>query len=586
MAIHRHHESGCIVVADSRLQCRDDLVRTLGLPQGFATHPDAELIALAWLQKGESCVDLLDGDYAIALLDPRTRTLFCARDRMGVRPLYVHFTTGRLFAFASRPLALLQLPDIPDDVDEGRIADALTAHLEAIDKTSTFYAAIKRLPPAQWLRLRGGHCHQHTYWTPGIEAPTPIPRDEHEWIERFSITLERAVARQLERGDAIGCMLSGGLDSSSLAVIARDQNHAAGRGALATFSSIDDAPGCPETRSIRAVLEQPGFNATCIGPGELEPLRAELIAASDDADEPFDGGAYILSLQYLMASRNGLTALMDGIDADLLLSHRGTIARQVRTLQWGRAWRNARGLERNYPGLRARDTLRAAVRTAWAPGWLRNSVRPHRNQRELDALLKHTLIRRDFAQRIALGDRLRTHAAWSTASPHVGNPSEVAQRYLLHPNTTVGFERYHRLGARFGVEPRHPFDDREVVELSLHLPPDLLLRNGWPKFILRRAMQGRLPDAVCWRAGKEHLGGSLIQRLLLADAAAVRARTEECRPLLVPYVDVGQLDAALARFDAPSAVDAKIQVIQAHNLGQWLENRQAYATATRASCGR
>jgi asparagine synthase (glutamine-hydrolysing) len=563
----QHADSGCIAVVDARLDERDALAAALGLSPQL---PAARLVLHAWLQWGERCVDHLRGDFAFAVWDPRGQRLFCARDIMGVRPLYVHHTPGRLFAFASRAQSLLALPGVPGDFDEGRIADALVSQLESIDKTSTFFRAVTRLPPAHTASTDARGSRQQRYWRlqPGAVS---LPRDDRQWTEAFADVLESAVRRHLDSDVAVGCMVSGGMDSSSLAVIARDQLAAAGRGPLATFSSIDHGPDCPETRAIHAVLAQPGFAPTLIDPDTIESLRGEIDAAMWQSEEPFDGSMLLLHAQYLMAARTGVGAVMDGIDADTLLSEGTALSRQVGSLHWPAAWRNARGRQRIYPGLKAGKAMLQAARTAVVPDWLRRATWAPRQRREATQVARDSLLAPDFARRIDLPARLDTHARWHYPGiPRT--PAAQAARAIDHPNTTLGFERYHRVAAWHGVDPRHPFNDRAVMELCVNLPDNQRLREGWTKWVLRDAMRGRLPDPVCWRTGKEHLGWSLIQQLLLRDANGALQRLDSYRPLLAPYVDLARLDQACRRYrDQP---DAQASVFEALHLGSWLQRHR------------
>lgn len=572
----RHHASGCIVVADARIEQRAALAASLGVDDNAASAGAADLILHAWLRWGEDCVAHVDGDFVFAAWDPRRQQLFCARDRMGVRPLYLHHAPGRLFAFASRARALLALPGVPADLDEGRIADALTPQLECIDKTSTFHRAIQRLPPAHAISIRAQGLRQRRYWQlqPGLAAP--LPRGDAQWADALTEVLEQAVREHLDGEQPVGCMLSGGMDSSSLAVIARDQLAAAGRGPLPTFSSIDDDPACRETGAIRAVLAQPGFDATLVDPAAIDTLRDELNAAAWHSEEPFDGAMLLLHAQYLMAARSGVAAVMDGIDADTLLSAGDTLVRQLRSLHWLAAWRNARGQQRIYPGLRAGKTLARAARSAVTPNGLRKRLAAPRLQRDSDALVRDTLLAPEFAARIDLPARLRRFAQWRSLDTPRDSASQAAQS-LAHTNTTAGFERYHRVAAWHGVEPRHPFDDRRVLELCVNLPDAQRMAGGWSKVVLRRAMQGRLPDPVCWRTGKEHLGWSLVQRLVLRDIGDVRERIASCRDVLAPYVAPAKLDAALARLHEPQGDHQ--DVFAALHLGHWLQRQSGGAIA-------
>lgn len=572
-SLYRHAASGCIVVADARLQHRAELIRDLGLP-GTDRPGDAELIAHAWLRHGEDCAQRLDGDFAFAIWDPRKRSLFCARDAMGVKPLYLHHAPGRLLAFCSRAEALLALPGVPADLDEGRVADTLVNPLEGIDKTCTFFKAIERLPPAHQVIATPDRFHRRRYWSLQPGRSTALPRSDGEWSEALASTLERVVSRQLEADAMVGCMLSGGMDSSSLAVIARDQLAATGRGPLHTFSSIDDAPDCAETTAIHAVLQQSGFAPTLIDPGMIDALRAALQGNAGDAEEPFDATMFLLDAQYLMAARQGMTAVMDGNDADLLFNPGNILGRQLRALQWRAAWRNARGRQRMYPTAKAWKAMAMAARGSLLPERIRKVLREPRRRIMADALLRDSLLSADFAQRVDVHERLRIQAGWSSPSTN-DDALERNARTLDHPFTTVGFERYHRVAARHGVDPRHPFADRELLELCVHLPDEQRMADGWTKIVLRRAMAGRLPDSVRWRTGKEHLGWGLIKRLVLNDRPRVLETLDAVRPHLAPYVDLKRLDVSVRLMDRQGQSRAQWKVFMAINLGNWLARRQA-----------
>lgn len=569
----RHAGTGCIAVIDARLDERERLARDLALGPRAG---QAELILHAWLRWGEACIDHLYGDFAFAVWDPREQRLFCARDGMGVRPLYLHHAPGRLLAFASRAQALLALTDVPATLDEGRIADSLVGPLESIDKTSTFYQSIQRLPPAHYAELRGSHFRQQRYWRIQPGQMSSLPQTDGQWADALTEALERAVGYHLDGDVGVGCMLSGGMDSSTLAVIARDQLARDGRGPLPTFSSISDDPACNETRAIRAVLEQPGFAPTLLDPAAIEALRAKLLAAAWQSDEPFDGPMLLLHAQYAAAARRGVGAVMDGIDADTLFSEGAGLLRQVRSLRWGEAWRNARGQQRIYPGLRAWNTMARATRSALIPNRLRIGLKPYRLRQQAADYVQSSLLAPGFAARIGLTDRLRRLAAWNRPDTPADAASQAAQS-LDHPNTIVGFERYHRVAAWHGVDPRHPFNDRRLMELCVNLPDHQRMADGWSKAILRRAMHGRLPDPVCWRTGKEHLGWGLIQRLQLGSPDEVRQRLAACRDALAPYVDPAKLEAVGQRWQQPGQWAAQQAIVEALNLGSWLQRQPGAA---------
>lgn len=571
--VARHSETGCVVVADARLDDLAALARALELPHD-RHFTQAELILHAWLRWGEACAEKLRGDFALAIWDPRERRLYCARDIMGVRPLNVHVQPGKLFAFSSRAKALLTLPDVPPDLDEGRIADALVQQLEGIDKTSTFYLAIKRLPPAHFALARTDGYRQQQYWQlePGRVA---LPRGDKGWTEALIGVFEAAVANHLDGAARVGSMLSGGMDSSSLAVIAADQLAKAGKGKLATFSSLDSDAGGPETDAVLAMARLPGFQPTLIEPADVMAAHAEFETAIAASDEPFDATVLLLHAQYRAASQTGVDALLDGLDADALFSVGGTFLRQARHLRWLGLWRNARGYYTLYPhpDWTVRKQLVRAARGALVPDWLRR-IRQRRHQTgdaaHVRAVVANTVIAPDFAARIRLGERLARFAEWNR-EVNTHSAARETQRAFAHPYACVGLERYHRVAGWHGVDPRHPLEDRAVLELCVNLPDRQRMRDGYTKAALREAMRGCLPESVRLRRNKEHLGWSLTQCVLLHDQATVRRALASVQPLLAPYVDTPRLDVAFAHWRNRDADPGEADILAALALGHWLQ---------------
>jgi asparagine synthase (glutamine-hydrolysing) len=113
----KHERSGCVITADVRLDNRPELLNALDLGEQGPVAGDAGLILAAYLAWGTACVERFLGDFAFAIWDPRQRRLFCARDHLGMRPFYYHHSACRFFAFASEPLAILELPQAPRRVN-------------------------------------------------------------------------------------------------------------------------------------------------------------------------------------------------------------------------------------------------------------------------------------------------------------------------------------------------------------------------------------------------------------------------------------------------------------------------------------
>ncbi len=146
------------------------------------------------------------------------------------------------------------------------------------------------------------------------------------------------------------------------------------------------------------MLEQPGFAPTLIDPGTVDQLRYALETAVQDAEEPFDASMFLLHAQYMMAATQGIDAVIDGGDADVLLNDGGAIVQQLRGIQFGGAWRNARGLQRVHPALPAWKTMTVSARAALTPQRLRAALWATRQRRTYQVTLRDSLMSAAFRQ--------------------------------------------------------------------------------------------------------------------------------------------------------------------------------------------
>ena len=518
-----HLDSGCIVVSDSRLDNRPELLRELGLTGPVDVIGDGELLHAAWQRWGSDCADRLLGDFAFAIWDPRQQSLFCARDIMGVRPFYFHYAPGRLFAFASDADALLVLADVPRRINEGRIADALLQELEGIDRTSTFYLDVERLPPARVLQVDARHATQHEYWQPFRARPADLPDSEEAWAEALRVNLEQAVRSRLRSNGRVGCMVSGGLDSSSAAALGQGIVEREQHSRLPTFSAINSQGPCAETDAIRSMLAAFDFDATCVDLQALDQVAPIVQAQLDQLREPFDGSMTLLSAVYATAAQAGVRSVMDGVPADNLYTAGDNFRGLARAGQWGALWREALALQRNdqspLPVLRALQT----VLGTFLPPALRRLRETRQDEAQFKQLCRDSRIAPDFAKRVGLRQRFATYRK-DMADTRLGNPVGTPHSIMTVAYITAGVERYNRVASFHGIEPRHPFLDRRVIELHAWLPLGLRLREGRYKWILRKAMEGILPQDVAWRRGKEHIGYLFNQALLGPRAQALRGK--------------------------------------------------------------
>ena len=579
--------SGPTVAGEARLDNRGELLRALDQGPGERTHiTDLALILRAYERWGEDCASRLLGDFAFVVHDDRTRRVFGARDPLGVKPFYYRASAGGL-AFATRASAIAEIDEGPLELDEGRIADVCVSALECVDRTSTFYLGVLRLPPGHRLTFEAGRVGVRAYWTPDPSREIRFGSDA-AYAEAFREVFTEAVRCRLS-GPAAS-MLSGGLDSSTIVGFARAIRRADDGPALTTLSAVTDDPGCEESRHIRAVLDLPGLDPIAIRPGDVGAFRDEIDAFVASMEEPFDGSMLIPLLSYCAARRRGFDAVLDGVDGDTVASHEpNLLAGLLRSRDWGAAVREARGFARFYDGTydpwsTATRLLAVNALRAVAPGFLLAAARPFRRRRAVRATLAESIIGRDFAERIDAAGRLRALWAHRDRSP-ARPPRERQAQEIVHPQIAAALERYHRVAASQGIEARHPFLDRRVVEFCLALPWDQKVRDGWSKWIVRRASAGLLPDGVRWRRGRwVRLGSRFLSAAIGQSGDFLALELSSDMTELAAYADLAKVRALYQRY-LRGDLEAAEPIWTAAVLSSWLRKASAkrYDLAARAN---
>ena len=258
----------------------------------------------------------------------------------------------------------------------------------------------------------------------------------------------------------------------------------------------------------------PGFEPRFVDFTKLGPDAEVIASATIGSDEPFDAAMILIRALYLEASRQGANVVLDGAASDQLLAYgswTGRLFQQGRPIAAAREIAALRG-SWGQPGFPFGAVVNEAA-TALAPSFLRRARRSLQvSQGASNADL--TIFQPDFVARHNLEERYAVKpGARELDLPYLAERARSVSR----PNLTVGRERYNRVAATAGVEARDPFMDLEVVQFCASLPGHQRLRNGFPKFILRNAMSGSLPDDVCWRRSREHVGTDFV-RAVMADS--------------------------------------------------------------------
>ena len=185
-----------------------------------------------------------------------------------------------------------------------------------------------------------------------------------------------------------------------------------------------------------------------------------------------------------------------------------------------------------------------------------------------------SIISRDFAARIDVAARLRALWAHREHRP-AQTPRERQAREIAHPQIAAALERYHRVAASQGVEARHPFFDKRVVEFCLALPWDQKVRDGWSKWIVRSSSDGLLPDEVRWRRGRwVRLGWRFLTAVIGASGDFLAGELASDMVELEPYVNLAKVRALYDRY-RHGDVEAAEPIWTAAVLSSWLRKTRS-----------
>lgn len=421
----------------------------------FFSTGDTEVILRGYAEWGEGVVARLHGMFAFALYDPQTQRLLLARDRIGIKPLYLHRRPEGL-RFASNTQALLRTGDVDRALDAEALHLLFSLHA-VVPAPRTVLLHLRKLPPAHYLVVDpDGHERLECYWRLQARRPETALSDV-EWQERIEATLRQSVRKRLEVADVpVGILLSGGLDSSLLVALAVEE----GARNLRTFTiGFEDQP---EEKGSEFEYSAPvaeryatDHQATLIPNAEVLRRLPEAVSAMAEPMFGQDAVAF-----YLLAEQ---------------------VSRHVKVVQSGQ------GADEVFGGYFWYPRMEEDREGDWPARFQRHYF--DRDDAEMRELLVHPP-RGDTS-----GDWLReTLAEWETQRAGTFLDAVLG----LDVTTLIvddPVKRVDNMTMAFGLEARVPFLDHELIELAATMPAHLKIGEGG-KAILKRIARGRLPDQV------------------------------------------------------------------------------------------
>jgi asparagine synthase (glutamine-hydrolysing) len=466
-------------------------LRSLG--HDFRSDGDTEVILHAYAQWGAGCVERFVGMWAFALYDAANQTLVLSRDRLGIKPLYVHRTAERL-VFASEIKAIvsfLRKQNLPFGANTRSIATFVaTGLVDGLEET--FFEGITRFPAATTMRIRRDEVSTERYWDlparasslrAGLNGVVAAP-----W-QTLAETLDESVRVHLRSDVPLGVCLSGGLDSSAIVGLASRYVEP-----IKTFTIyFSDGPDFDEREYARTIVRQ--FNAEsyerCVEPDHFVDDLRRIVWALDEPS--LASGVYPQWHVMALAREAGVKVVLDGQGGDEVFAGYTNYATQhLYGLLGSKPLRfplEALALGRNQGWPQARTAARSAVAMR-----LRPPAGPSVADKADAQLLSSELQRQADL----------SHDEW-LLWPRVFDDwlNNVLYWELTRTRLPALLRYEDRLSMAFSIESRVPFLDHRLVELAFALPDAVKRHAGWSKYGLRRALDGRLPASVVWRRDKK-----------------------------------------------------------------------------------
>jgi asparagine synthase (glutamine-hydrolysing) len=545
-SLHEHlpltSEDGKLTItADARIDNRDELIADLSLSQQEAIITDSSLILYAYQRWGESCVDHLLGDFAFAIWDQDKQHLFCARDHMGVKPFY-YYRSGEIFAFASEIKALFCVPGIPREINEKGLAFRLAGVDE--DLGITCYLGIHRLPPAHTMIASQSGTRMHRYWSLNPDREIHFETDE-EYEAAFRTIFTEAVRCRMRCAFPVGSTLSGGLDSSSVVVIAR---HLLLKGEtphrqLHTFSAVfDEVPECDERAWMQYVIAGGDLIPHFIYPEQISPLH-DIEHRIFQCEEPIlYPTSHTYSAIYQTARESGVRVVLNGEYGDGVVSYgRGSLLEFFLSGKFFRTTREIMSLSKNF-GIKKRTIIWYNILLPLVPHIFRNP---------LDST-PPKWIQNDFAKRTGLAEysinfRKKELQQKTSREHHFLDLSS-------HP-FSLGLEAINKNAEDHAVEPCFPFLDRRVVEFCLALPPEQRIRHGYMRAIERESFKDYLPSEIRHRASKAVADPYIRYSLVKYEKIKLKDLFCNHPDLLTPYINLDVIHEEYRKLMTGSSVN-------------------------------
>lgn len=484
-------ESGCVISASVRLDNREDLINQLGIhKERSKTLSDTALVLDSYVVWGTNCPEHLMGDFAFIIWDPLEHCLFMSRDRLGARDL-VYCLNEKIYIAATFLGILLEHPSITPKINEMKVAKYLG--LVASDDRETYYDAIYHLEPAHSLKIKKDSHHIWRYWQidPGNEIAYKTDQD---YAQHYYDLIENAVRNRLRSAYPIGISLSGGLDSSTLALMISKllKNVDPDLSQLKSYSyTFSDLKNCDETFKInivnQAVMKTHSIEPVMIN-GDLSwpaPLNNDWPIIRDYPNQ--DPYNYLVQSILKNAHEKGTRLLFSGFFGDdLYAGENYWLTDLLLSLRLTQAFKM---INDHHSALPLQDYLFNFGLIAIIPYGLKKVYHILRNDHApYTAWLQSSFVNRTITKNVK---------SFNKTDCTLRSPGKQKQYdNLFHGDYAEGVSMYQTTAHNHKIQYAFPFFDQSIIEYLLAVPTFQVSLPWKTRKILRNAMQGSLPDSI------------------------------------------------------------------------------------------
>ncbi|NOY62375.1 MAG: hypothetical protein GXP10_04340 [Gammaproteobacteria bacterium] len=553
------------LVCDARIDNRQELLDQFADAIGDPAHiSDAEIILEAYRRWGRHCATHLIGDFAFIVWDNQSKRVFAARDAMNMRTLS-YAQTDNSVLIASEGAQLLAHPAIRANINRHALASWIGGWP---DPNVSMFEGIQLLPVGHYLLADANGLVVERYW-----ALDPAFKIRHRSIadyeEQLRGILRRSVNDRMRTSESvIASQMSGGMDSTTVTALAQQEATKRHKQIAVISHTYKTVASCDESERISDMLQHLGLE-------NIHYFAAEQHLGLDFRElypPSLENPGTVCSPRYIDEMR-----LIKEIGADILLTGSGGDE-----MAWGHSLTYSRRLlrgdfkaikevisgckEMQLPLL---NTLLNLFVIPFLPPQLKQGIRKLRGKPPASNVPDWVP---DKTKRL-----LEAHEKSSRSNDvvHFSNPALQA-RYdaWLNSSTINSVRSYQQAGAHFGIEVRHPFFDRRLVEFSFAIPDDLWIRDSYPKWLLRRSMTNVLPDSVCWSRNKV-IFDSFFGQIIRDQKETIQTILSDERLQAMGLVDNKKLLSAFESFTENKHASLNVNLLYALMAQIWFQRHAA-----------